>query len=145
MAWSETKEDLLEMMKRNHKIFGQEILRIIDAEEQWLIDYFEKRLSEILYYEVFINSGYAWCDCDGWSGINNYGLKNSFDLNIHKCIKIFEYIYGRIRPDTYGGGVQLHWTDSVVVLNYIKDGYVLSESGYKFVRDENNGICHKYN
>ena len=146
MAWAETKEDFLRMMKVNHKIFGKEILKINDAEEDLLINYFEQKLSNILYDEVFINSGYAWCDCNGWSGINDYGLKKSFGLNIHKCIKIFEYIYGRVYLNRYGNGVQLHWTDSVVVINYIKDGYKLSESGYEFIRStDGHTHCHKYN
>lgn len=143
MAWSKTKEDLLKRMQLHNNIFGNEILQIKDADEEWLIKYFEIKLVNILDYEIFINSDYAWCDCDGWSGIKDYGLEKSFGLNIHKCMEIFDYIYCRVKSDDFGNG--LHWTDSVVVLNYIKDGYPLKESAYKFVRDENGRCCRNYN
>lgn len=144
MAWSETKEDLLKMMQVNHEIFGDEILQIENAKEEWLIKYFEKQLGKILDWEILGNSPYGFIDADGW-GVRDSGLKSEgFGLSIHQCIKIFDYIYGRVRPNRYGG-VDLHWTDSVVVLNYIKDGYKLSESRYKFIRYENGIACHNYN
>ena len=144
MAWTETKEDFLKMMKANHEIFGDEILQINDAEEKWLINYFEKQLGRILHWEILGNSQYGFIDADGW-GVKDSGLKSEgFGLNILQCIKIFEYIYGRVRTNRYGS-VDLHWTDSVVVLNYIKDGYELSESGYEFVKStDGHTHCYKY-
>lgn len=144
MAWSETKEGLLKMMQANDDIFGKEILQIKDTDEEWLIRYFEKQLGKILHWEILGNSSYGFIDADGW-GVRDSGLKpEGFGLNLHQCIKIFEYICGRVRPNNYGG-VALHWTDSVVILNYIKDGYMLSESGYKFVRSTDGDMrCYKY-
>lgn len=143
MAWSETKEGLLKMMKANRDIFGGEILQINAAEEEWLINYFEKRLAMVLDGEIFGNSGYAEVRSNGWGLILK---EDGFGLNIHQCIQIFYYIRGRVAKREYVAELQLHWTDSVVVINYIKDGYVLSESGYEFIRSTKRHInCHKYN
>ena len=136
MAWEETKEDLLKLMQVNCNIFGDEILQIESAKEEWLINYFEKKLGEILDQMVLGGSPYGYIESDGWRGITDCGLKNEgFKLNIHQCIKIFYYISSKVYPKRYSKGVQLHWVDSTIVINYIKDGYPLDESAYKLVKN----------
>ena len=145
MGWKDDLDSFLKMMKVNHKIFGKEILQINSANEEFLIRYFEDRLSKILDWEIFINTEYSDVTWYGDGSPKDITLnKNGFGLNIEECIKIFDYIYGRIYHKEYSILPQLHWTDSVVVLNYIKHRYPLTESKYKFIKYEDGIYCRNY-
>lgn len=120
--WEENQ--ILKMMQTNFEIFGNEILQIKDADDDWLINYFEKRLYEILDCWVLMASDYSKIYMDGWGLTHDKSEYKKFNLNTKQCVKLFEYIYPRyyIRNSK----VCLNKFDSEIILNYIDKGYNLN-------------------
>lgn len=131
--WNEF--DLLPMMQANHKLFGEEITHIQAADDTWLINYFENRLSQLFYPYYFTNSKFCQVTCCGKGDIESEHLiDGGFGFTKQQCVNIGNYIIGRWYKDHWGNP-QLSELTSTVVLNYIEHGYPLDENQYKIEYD----------
>lgn len=129
MSW--TENDLLKMMHANSELFGDEITHIRDADDHYLIQYFEKTLASILDFYTFISSPYCVCKYGGKGDIEAANLrKDGFGLTAAQCAKIGNYIIGRWHLDHAFKKPRLDKLTTVVVLNYISLGYELDETCY---------------
>ncbi len=144
-GWKPTTDNLLTRMKMSTDIFGEELNSVNKVqEEETLINYFEEKLSKLLEWDIFINTIYADSTFDGQGEPITIKLRpEGFGLSIKQCHEILDYIKMSI-VYTRTGKPYLHWTDSVIVLNYIKNGYKLRESGYEFNESKYGISLHKY-
>lgn len=132
MGWEANKESFIKMMQVNEELFGKEIQLIESASEKYLVGYFENALFNMLDPYVAINSEYSVKEYGGKGDIESVHLiKEGFGLDMNRCIKIFDYIIGRCAKKHHAYK-QLHWTDSIIVLNFIQRGYELNDcfNGY---------------
>lgn len=117
------ENELLKMMQANHEIFGDEILEIESAKDEWLIKYFEKKLYKMLEPFTLLSSKYSKTELDGWGRSYSKSNYKKFNLTATQCIRLFEFIY----PNHYikNDKVCLNKWDSQIILNYIDKGYSL--------------------
>ena len=140
--WKPTVNNLLKRIKLNPAIYGTELSGILSVKEKYIVNYFENRLSKLLDEDIFLDTKYAGCSsCNG--NLDNVWLDKSFGLTLEQCFEIIDYISMNIAFTQYGRPF-LNWTSSIVILNYIENGYVLCDGGYKFVKDTVSMPLHKY-
>ena len=140
--WKPTANNLLKLIKLNSVIYGTELFGIVSVKEEYIINYFENKLSKLLDEDIFIDTKYAGCSvCNG--NLDTVWLNKSFGLTLEQCFEIIDYVNMNIAFTRYGRPF-LSWTSSVVILNYIENGYVLCDGGYKFVKDTVSMPLHKY-
>ena len=115
---------------------------ILSVEEKYIVNHFENKLSKLLDEDIFLDTKYAGCSfCNG--NLDNVWLDKSFGLTLEQCFEIIDYINMNIAFTRYGRPF-LSWTSSIVILNYIENGYVLCDGGYKLVKDTVSMPLHKY-
>lgn len=150
MAQDISTKEFVEILQNNSSIWGKEICSIIDTKEDWVVKYFEEKLADILDYFVFMNSEYAEIEYGIDGAPKDVNLKSDgFGLSISECFAIHQYICHRIYFEEFLHIPRLHWVDSVIVLNYIKDRYPLNENKYKLVKYDDkidySKLCCYYN
>ena len=129
MAWSE--EQLLEMMRRFPIIFGKEITYVNTADDRYVINYFEQRLSVLLNWELFMNSPYAITKHSGKGDIESIKLRTEgFGLTKKQCVEIGSFIGPNICYSEKGAPY-LDELCTVIILNYISHGYRLFKGDYE--------------
>lgn len=86
-------KDFLKMMKVHHDVFGDKILKVDEADEEYLVKYFEKQLRKLLDCWVILQyPKYFTAKCNGWTGIESVRFKG-FHLNATQCVVLAnEYI-----------------------------------------------------
>lgn len=141
-GWKPTANNLLKRIKLNSVIYGTELFGILSVEEKYIVNHFENKLSKLLDEDIFLDTKYAGCNfCNG--NLDNVWLDKSFGLTLEQCFEIIDYINMNIAFTRYGRPF-LSWTSSIVILNYIENGYVLCDGGYKLVKDTVGMPLHKY-
>lgn len=128
-------DELLKMMQVNSAIFGDEITHIKDADDEYLINYFEKALVKLFPAYSFCKSKYCVCEYGGMGAdvIAENLIKDGFGLTKEQCVEIGNFIIERCCMNRYTNKMKLHEYDTKIVLNYIEYGYELSCAYYKLV------------
>lgn len=140
--WKPTANNLLKRIKLDSVIYGTELFGIVSVKEEYIINHFENKLSKLLDEDIFIATKYAGCNfCNG--NLDTVWLNKSFGLTLEQCFEIIDYVNMNIAFTQYGRPF-LSWTSSIVILNYIENGYVLCDGGYKLVKDTVSMPLHKY-
>lgn len=139
--WKPTANNLLKRIKLESVIYGTELFGIVSVEEKYIVNYFENKLSKLLDEDIFLRTKYAGCNFYN-GNLDNVWLDKSFGLTLKQCFEIIDYINMNIAFTRYGRPF-LNWTSSIVILNYIENGYVLCDGGYKLVKDTVSMPLHK--
>ncbi len=130
--WQE--KDFLKMMQVNSELYGDAITHITGADDQYLINYFERRLVNLFPPYSFIKSKYCEVIYGGQGDVEEERLiEGGFGLSVKRCVDIGNYIACRYHLDWLDKNPELSELDTVVVLNYIEYGYPLDETQYKIV------------
>lgn len=130
-------ENFLEMMQVNSEIYGEEITLIMGAKEEYLIDYFKKRLKYLLNDAVLVESRLTDVESEKFGDISNIEWKKDFSLTAQECINIgnFMLLGNVVALDRYTNQPFIDYYSSQIIINYIKDNSTpLHFMCYKLVR-----------
>ena len=128
--WQENK--LLEMMKANSDIFGEEITHIAEADDEYLCKYFAGQLLKIVDFAYLGNL--VKIDCDGFGGIKDARWQDGFSLTIVQCVDIGNYLIDNVMLNRYTKRPRLNWAMTKILANYIINGTPLDWTRYKVTK-----------
>jgi hypothetical protein len=107
--WEE--KDLFEMMKVNSQIYGEEITHIEGADDEFLTNYFKKRLLDLLDMDALIDSDFVDVKYERFGGVDKIKWKKGFKLTTKHCINIGNFLL-------LGGVVALDRREKTPFVNY---------------------------
>ena len=129
--WEE--KDFLKMMQVNDDLYGEEIRHITGADDAWLVNYFENRLVKLFYPYYFSRCDFCEIITDGKSIVEERLKKGGFGLTKKQCVEIGNFIACRYYLERFTRKAQFSELTTVVVLNYIINGFPLDETQYQIV------------
>ena len=118
-----TEDNLLKFMQVHKDTFGEDILQIKDAEQEWICKRFTDKLFSALDWTQVINTPYVDVRYIGKGDIDSIKVKKDFCLTPSECVNIANFITCRIfrKYDCS----QINDLDSFAVINYIRYGFDL--------------------
>lgn len=138
------KTDIFEMIKTNHKIFGEELLQIEKASEEWAINYFTKKLLSLLNTYAECESEIFQTLAEKFGGISNISYKDGFSLTAQQCAEIGNYLVsGNVYIDYYSMKPVVPYYNSKIILNYIENGVSLN-ANYKLVEVKFDDVLNNW-
>lgn len=87
--WKPTVNNLLKRIKLESVIYGTELFGILSVEEEYIVNYFENKLSKLLDEDIFLKTKYAGCNFYN-SNLDNVWLDKSFGLTLKQCFEIID-------------------------------------------------------
>ena len=113
-----TEDTLLKFMQVHSEHFGEEVLQVEAAKQEWICKKFTERLFGMLDWTQTISSPYVLVSFVGKGDIESIKVKEDFCLNAHQCAKIANFITCKMHKDD--GRSRINELDSFAVINYIQ-------------------------
>ena len=130
------KDNLLKFMQVHKDAFGQDIVYIKDADEEWIFKRFTDMLFLKLDWTQVYSTPYVDIETEGKGDIRSIRVKAGFCLTAIQCVDIANYIAGRI-PSGF-----IHEFESFAILNYIRYGIDLHYSYMSILRSHVEQLIH---
>lgn len=86
---------MINLLKSNCEMYGEEILEIQAASDKWLIKYFEDQLYSMLDFWAILGTKYSKFNINGYGSAEPRSNYERFNLNLKQCKEIHSFIEKR--------------------------------------------------